>query len=146
MAKPNKKNKHKKDTKLDTWATVPDELVRHVWCWPDGTNQILVDPSAYAESGTPICGEGKFEGDDMHYVRTEISPMLRNTFREKVEPIIQRIYDVLYFDSDTNCFDPNKEWDSAADFIEMVDAELRRLYPKPKKGTTEYPKLLINGG
>lgn len=58
------------------WTTISDSKVRHVWAWPDGTHETTVDPTFYADSGTPICGddaeEAGFEGDDMIYVRTEI--------------------------------------------------------------------------
>jgi hypothetical protein len=59
------------------WREVQDSQVRHVWAFPDGTNETTVDPSFYAENGTPICAgeeaeELGFDGDDMIYVRTEV--------------------------------------------------------------------------
>jgi len=55
------------------WKTISDDKVRHVWANPDGTGEITVDPSFYAESGTPVCdSDTEFEGEDMIYVRTEI--------------------------------------------------------------------------
>ena len=62
-------------------------------------------------------------------------------FKAAVEPVLHHIYDVLYFDSDKNSFDPQKEIDSACDFLDMVHVELLRLYPSPKLGDTEYPAL-----
>ncbi len=62
-------------------------------------------------------------------------------FKKKVEPVLHHIYDVFYFDSDQSCFDPDKEWDSACDFLEMVSDSFSALYPPPKHGTTKYPKL-----
>ncbi len=62
-------------------------------------------------------------------------------FRKKVEPVLHHIYDVFYFDSDQGCFDPDKEWDSACDFLEMVAGSFSALYPPPKHGSTAYPKL-----
>jgi hypothetical protein len=61
----------------EEWKTIDDSKVRHVWSFPDGSNEITVDPSFYADSGTPICsGDGAEEagcdGEDMIYVRTEI--------------------------------------------------------------------------
>lgn len=59
--------------KKETWKTVSDSKVRHVWACPDGTGEITVDPTFYADSGTPICGEDtEFDGEDMIYVRTEV--------------------------------------------------------------------------
>jgi hypothetical protein len=63
--------------KKKTWTTIADSKVRHVWAWPDGSHEETVDPSFYADSGTPVCGgddadEAGFDGEDMIYVRTEI--------------------------------------------------------------------------
>lgn len=59
--------------KSETWKPIADSKVRHVWACPDGTGEITVDPTFYADSGTPICGEDtEFDGEDMIYVRTEI--------------------------------------------------------------------------
>lgn len=55
------------------WKKIPDEQVRHVWrcksshCESKVT--VYVDPSFYAEAGTPVCVE--CDGD-MTYIRTEI--------------------------------------------------------------------------
>ena len=54
------------------WKTISDSDVRHIWCDPDGENEIEIDPSWYADNGTPMCGEGEYDGEDMHYVRTEV--------------------------------------------------------------------------
>lgn len=54
------------------WKTIPDNQVRHIWApdeAPTGEGEISVDPSWYAENGTPIDPE---TGNDMNYVRTEI--------------------------------------------------------------------------
>ena len=120
----------------NVWTKVPDNTVRHIWCWPDGTHEIDVDPSFYADSGTPVCGEGEFEGDDMHYVRTEVCGD-----HKSAETTLQRIFDILYFDSDRNCFNPDKEWDSAADFLDAVNTEMLALYGQPKDGSKKYPKM-----
>ncbi len=56
-----------------TWITIPDDLVRHIWApdeAPDGEGEISVNPSWYADNGTPVDAE---TGDDMSYVRTEVS-------------------------------------------------------------------------
>jgi len=62
-------------------------------------------------------------------------------FKTKVEPVMQRIYDVLYWDDDKKCFSPVKEWDSANDFLEMVDNHITALYGEPVEGSTAYPEL-----
>jgi len=55
------------------WKIVSDSHVRHVWALPDGTGEITVDPTFYADSGTPVCpDEGEFNGEDMIYIRTEV--------------------------------------------------------------------------
>ena len=55
------------------WVKVEDSKVRHVWECVCG-NRVRVDPTFYAESGTPFCtGQGpECEGTDMVYVKTEI--------------------------------------------------------------------------
>ena len=55
-----------------------------------------------------------------------------------------RVYDVLFFDDDQKPkagFNPDKEWDSAADFIEMVADELTKILPRPELGSTDYPEI-----
>lgn len=49
------------------WTTIEDRLVRHIWVSEDG-EEVIVDPTAYADIGTPI----DENGNDMSYVRTEI--------------------------------------------------------------------------
>jgi len=53
---------------MSNWTPIADNKVRHVWANEDG-KEITVDPTFYAESGTPIDEE---TGDDLTYVRTEI--------------------------------------------------------------------------
>lgn len=56
----------------ENWIAVSDNLIRHVWAPDDaaaGEREITVDPSWYADNGTPI---DPVTGDDMSYVRTEI--------------------------------------------------------------------------
>jgi len=65
------------------------------------------------------------------------------TFKATVEPVLHRIYDVLYFDSDRNCFDPGKEWDSAPDFLDMVASNMLSLYGRPKPRSRKYPDIKV---
>ena len=53
---------------MSHWVTVPDGMLRHVWANEQG-EEISVDPSFYADAGTPIDEE---TGEDLSYVRTEI--------------------------------------------------------------------------
>ena len=62
-------------------------------------------------------------------------------FKKTVEPVLQHIYDVLYFDSDKNYFDPQKEIDSACDFLDMIHEEMLTLYPSPKARSRRYPPM-----
>lgn len=69
--------KKKVYTKL--WKTIDDDKIRHVWSTPDGKREITVEPSWYAENGTPVCScededenGHNFDGEDMIYIRTEI--------------------------------------------------------------------------
>lgn len=68
-----------------TWIPIPDDLVRHIWApdeASDGEGEISVNPSWYAENGTPVDPE---TGDDMSYVRTEIMIPTSEDFR-KIAP------------------------------------------------------------
>ena len=59
-----------------TWKTIDDSKIRHIWSNPDGTGEIAISPSFYQENGTPICNgmnSDFLEGEDMVYVRTEVS-------------------------------------------------------------------------
>ena len=49
------------------WKRIPDSDVRHIWRGENGQIAV-VDPTFYAESGTPI----DEEGEDMKYVETQI--------------------------------------------------------------------------
>ncbi len=54
------------------WITMPDNLIRHIWApkdAPDGEGEISVEPTFYAEAGTPVDPE---TGDDLIHVRTEL--------------------------------------------------------------------------
>lgn len=61
----------------ESWKVIADNKVRHIWSWPDGSHETAIDPTFYAEAGTPVCSgddaeEAGCEGDDMVYVRTEV--------------------------------------------------------------------------
>ncbi len=69
-----------------------------------------------------------------------------------MKAIVHRVYDVLYFETDLeddngkplpDSFNPNKEWDSAADFMEMVADLLDTVIPRPEPNTTDYPELKV---
>lgn len=61
--------------------TVQDRAVFHVWKCPNGCgDEITVDPSFYAASGTPIC---EACADDMDYLRTEVDDGVVETPVEK---------------------------------------------------------------
>ncbi len=52
------------------WLRIEDQYIRHIWVDPeDDTIEISVDPSFYADNGTPTTEEGL----DMLYSHTEIS-------------------------------------------------------------------------
>jgi len=55
---------------VENWGLIQDNRVRHVWkCDCKKAKKITVDPSFYADAGTPVCEEC---GEDLSYVRTEI--------------------------------------------------------------------------
>lgn len=62
-------------SKTKEWVPINDRLVRHRWVHSDkdekcsGDKEVYVDPSYYADSGTPVCGEC---GRDYEYAGTEI--------------------------------------------------------------------------
>ena len=62
------------------WREVADRDVRLVWAVPGGGREITVSPTYFADCGCPVCGEDdvdsygrSMDGEDMVYVRTEIS-------------------------------------------------------------------------
>lgn len=65
-----------------SWEKIEDSKVRHRWTHPEGEcsgdREVFVDPSFYADAGTPICGEC---GQDMLYDGTEVD--LSSVLREK---------------------------------------------------------------
>jgi hypothetical protein len=56
---------------LGPWQTIEDRNVRHVWGPCDCSKRTVadVDPTFYAESGTPVCPHCD---QDLPYVRTEV--------------------------------------------------------------------------
>ncbi len=62
-------------------------------------------------------------------------------YRIKTEQVLHVIYDLLYFDPETEEYDEDKEWDSAADYVEKIADEITSLMGKPKNGTTEWPPI-----
>jgi hypothetical protein len=116
----------------DDWHEVRDADVRHIWSNPDGTGEIPISPTFYADSGTPVCDEdaGDDAGRDMVYVRTEI----RHPAVNKPELVLGRIYGLLYFDSSKNVFDPEKQCGNADDLLVEIADELRAVYAAPHAG------------
>lgn len=59
----------------ENWELIQDGRVRHVWkCDCKKAKEITVDPSFYADAGTPVCEEC---GEGLSYVRTEIKDPIR---------------------------------------------------------------------
>lgn len=56
------------------WTKIEDSKVQMFWKCPECQEEVIIPPSFYEESGTPICPNPKSncEGTDMAYVRTEI--------------------------------------------------------------------------
>lgn len=129
------------------WLPISDDDIRHIWTDPDGANPAIIAPGDFAQIGTPICGDdSKHEGDDMVYRRTEVSPHIPEAvkFREKAEPILQAIYAALYRDPDTGYFDPDREWDSACDLLELINDEVAKLFPPLKSRTRKCPTVKLD--
>lgn len=65
----------------DKWAAVPDSMVRHFWRCPKCKVTEFVGPAAYADIGTPVCGDCD---TDLVYVRTEFNygADMRRVFRK----------------------------------------------------------------
>ena len=61
--------KTKPKTKTPKWKTIKDEKVLHFWKCECCGDTAEVNPTFYAEAGTPMCGECD---DDMVYVKTQI--------------------------------------------------------------------------
>ena len=64
-------------------------------------------------------------------------------YKDVVEPVLHRIYDELYFDTDAGHFDPDLEWESACGISEFVAGELIRLMGKPVLGSVEHPDVKV---
>ncbi len=62
-------------------------------------------------------------------------------YRKATEHVLHVIYDLLYFDPDFNRFDPDKEWNSASDYMEKIAFEMTSIMDKPKAGTKAWPKI-----
>ena len=58
-------------------------------------------------------------------------------FKATVEPVLGQIYDILYYDCDRHCYNPDKEW--AADFIEFIAENVRYVIPLPQNGAKQPP-------
>lgn len=54
-----------------------------------------------------------------------------------MQKALQTIFDILYWDSDAQAYDPDKEWDSAADFMEMVADQFTRHGLMPERQSTD---------
>lgn len=74
-----KKTRGGKKVKVYTkkWKTIDDSQVRHIWAFPDGSNEQYIDLIDLAELGNPMCcgdeaEELGFQDEEMIYVRTEI--------------------------------------------------------------------------
>lgn len=55
---------------MNKWNNIPDANVRHVWHDPEKEKDFTVEPSFYANAGTPITEDS---GEDCLYVRTEVA-------------------------------------------------------------------------
>ena len=51
--------------------------------------------------------------------------------RAELVAVVERVQDVLWFDSDANALDPNKEWE--VDFLELIAQQMRAYDLDPKE-------------
>ena len=59
------------------WKRLDDDCIRQIWQCDFCKKISIVDPSSYANLGTPICfGKSECEGEDMAYLYTEIKEKL----------------------------------------------------------------------
>lgn len=72
-------------------------------------------------------------------LRLEVEALRK--YRTETEHVLHLFYDQLYFDPTTKCYDPNKEWDSAGEFMEFVARYMQRLMGKPPAGTKVWPPI-----
>jgi hypothetical protein len=63
--------------------------------------------------------------------------------KRKMEYAIAYMYDTMYFDDEDAVFDPDKEFDSAVDFMDMVhDLIVPNIIPKPTGRTRLRPEFI----
>jgi septal ring factor EnvC (AmiA/AmiB activator) len=58
---------------------------------------------------------------------------------KKLETAINYIYDIIYFDSDEMMYDPDKEFDSAVDFMDTVHDLVVDIIPEPTEKCKQRP-------
>lgn len=76
----------------------------------------------------------------MHRKPTIAEERKANRFLKVAQPVVRAIYDELYWDVANNCYNPDKEWGSASEFMEFVAHQILKIMDKPKLGTSEYPE------
>lgn len=55
--------------------------------------------------------------------------------RKELEDIASEVQKCLYYDDDAKVYDPDKEWDSAADYLEVLAGVLAKHDLVPTKRT-----------
>ena len=77
----------------ENWRLIPDNRVRHVWkCDCKKAKETNVDPSFYADAGTPVCEEC---GDGLSYVRTEIKDPIHKALKKAANALRDALSEIL---------------------------------------------------
>ena len=131
-----KRRASKKVKKLGNWVSVPDSDLRFIWSEIDGSGEMTIAPSACLLQSSRL--HAAYAG--MVHVRTEIQEDSEAHINLKARSIVSEIYDLLFYDTESDRYNPTKEWDGAADYLEEIARIITAHIPEPKNGSSNMPK------
>lgn len=130
-----KRRANKKIKQIANWVAIPESDLRFIWSELDGSGEMTITPPARS----PWSSRMQATYADMLYVRAEIKEDPEASANRKARSIVSEIYDLLFYDTERDRYNPLKKWDGVADYLEEIARIITKHVPEPKKGSSNMP-------
>lgn len=133
-----KRRANKKTKQLANWIAIPESDLRFIWSELDDSGEMTIAPPVRIPWSSRM--QAAYAG--MRYLRAEIKEDPEASANRKARSIVSEIYDLLFYDTERDRYNPVKKWDGAADYLEEIARIITNHVPEPKNGSSNMPEYI----